>query len=606
MAQHLPHDVLCRMVRQAMANGRAFDRDVELGGMSYSVAVVPIRGEGYANIYGRDISERKRAEEALRGYAERLHFLHEVDEAILIARKPAEVARAVVQHVPRLLPCLRASVLVHHQDTRELSLLAVYASGETELDTSWHGPADASWKPVLEQLTQGKGYLVEDLQALPTTSPLMAKMQAEGVRAQVYEPIMIHGQLAGTLSLSMAEPGPLSLEQRAVVRELALQLAIGLGQTRLYEAVQRHAGELEQLVQQRTAELKNSEERFRTIFEEAALGIALMDREGRLIATNPALQCLLGYSEQELAGMSALDLLVDARRDGDELPLELLTGQRDEYALEQRYVRRDGKAGEANVTLSLLSRDAGERPLVLALVEDITERKRAQEALIQAERLAVIGRMAASLAHEINNPLQAVVGCLGLAIEALEEHEDAGMFMSVAMDELKRAARIVHRMRDLGRRQEPHKEPVSLDELLERVLILTRNQARNQQVQVVWEGADVPDPVPMVRDRIQQVFLNLVLNAIDAMPEGGELRIQAGSTAEPPGVQVSFADTGVGIASEELERVFEAFHSTKEVGLGLGLYVSRDIVEEHGGRMDVQSELGRGTTFTVWLPDASG
>jgi two-component system NtrC family sensor kinase len=106
-----------------------------------------------------------------------------------------------------------------------------------------------------------------------------------------------------------------------------------------------------------------------------------------------------------------------------------------------------------------------------------------------------------------------------------------------------------------------------------------------------------------VRDRIQQVFLNLVLNAIDAMPDGGELRIQAANTEDPSGVEVAFTDTGVGIPPEALEHLFEAFHSTKEDGLGLGLYVNRNIVQEHGGWIGARSEVDEGTTFTVWLPE---
>ncbi len=108
--------------------------------------------------------------------------------------------------------------------------------------------------------------------------------------------------------------------------------------------------------------------------------------------------------------------------------------------------------------------------------------------------------------------------------------------------------------------------------------------------------------MPIVGEHIQQVFLNLVLNAIDAMPEGGELRIRAEDTEAPLGVQIAFADSGSGIAPEEVRRMFEAFHSTKELGLGLGLFVSRNIVQQHGGRIDVESEIGQGATFRVWLP----
>ncbi|MFN2133302.1 MAG: ATP-binding protein [Anaerolineae bacterium] len=250
--------------------------------------------------------------------------------------------------------------------------------------------------------------------------------------------------------------------------------------------------------------------------------------------------------------------------------------------------------------------DVDGSPMILEMDIDITEQRHAQEALIQTERLTAIGRMAASLAHEINNPIQSVVGCLGLAIETLEEGEDATRFLDVALEESERAARIVHRMRDLGRSEEGHKELAGVGELLEKVLVLTDHQAHNQQVEVTWEEEDGLPPVSMVRDRIQQVFLNLVLNALEAMPEGGKLHVRAGHTEEPAGVEVSFADTGAGIAPQEVARLFEAFHSTKQLGLGLGLYVSRNILQEHGGRIDVQSEVGQGATFTVWLPVEGG
>jgi len=160
----------------------------------------------------------------------------------------------------------------------------------------------------------------------------------------------------------------------------------------------------------------------------------------------------------------------------------------------------------------------------------------------------------------------------------------------------------VHRMRDLSRRDDGQREPVRVDELVDKVILLTQKQARNRHVEVIREAGEGLPPVAMVRDRIQQVFLNLVLNAIDAMPDGGELRIRAVRTGDPYGVEISFADTGVGIPAKDLPRVFEAFHTSKEHGLGLGLHVSHGIVREHGGQIDVQSEAGHGTTFAVWLP----
>jgi signal transduction histidine kinase len=237
------------------------------------------------------------------------------------------------------------------------------------------------------------------------------------------------------------------------------------------------------------------------------------------------------------------------------------------------------------------------------MVEDITEQKQAHEALIQSEKMAIAGRLAASLAHEINNPLQSVIGCLGLAEEMLPEGEDVGRYLRIAHEELRRVADILGRLRHLdGPTERVEKEPTDVNALLEKVLMLTKKQCQDRRVEVVWTASDALPPLLLAPGRIRQVFLNLVLNAVDAMPEGGRLKVSTAPTSGPEGVLVTFADSGLGIASDDLPHIFDSFHSTKPGGLGLGLFVSQDIVKRHGGRMEVDSQLGEGTTFTVWLP----
>jgi len=249
-------------------------------------------------------------------------------------------------------------------------------------------------------------------------------------------------------------------------------------------------------------------------------------------------------------------------------------------------------------------RDAAGEPLRgTGTAEDVTEQRAAQTALADAQRLIDAGRLAASFAHEINNPLQGALGCLSLLEEALSEGGEPGRYLEMAQDQTRRAVRVVGQLRDLSRLVPAHAERVATDlrTSLSRVAVVVEKRCSDQRVELIW---DPPDAVPDVLadpDAIEEVFLNLTLNALDAMPDGGTLRLAIESTAAPPGVRVTCADSGPGIDTELLPRLFDSFVTNKTEGMGLGLYVSRDIVEQHGGRIEVETQAGRGTTFFVWL-----
>jgi len=271
--------------------------------------------------------------------------------------------------------------------------------------------------------------------------------------------------------------------------------------------------------------------------------------------------------------------------------------------VEGRYLCKDGSAIHANLTVSLVRPRRGRARFAIALVEDVTERKEAEAALIESEKLALTGRLATSLAHEINNPLQSVIGCLSLAQEDLAAGADPSRFVQIAVEELDRAAGLVTRMRDLQRpSQRVERKPADVNALVERVLLLAQKRCQDRHVEVVWEGASDLPTLSLMAGRIQQVFLNLLLNAVDAMPDGGQLHVRTARTEAPLGVEIAFEDQGVGMSPEDMAHLFEPFHTTKALGLGLGLYVSQGIVSDHGGRIEVESREGEGSKFTLWLP----
>jgi PAS domain S-box-containing protein len=497
-------------------------------------------------------------------------------------------------------------VSVFDVDKIEGFLIAARAEGETRLRKEWHGPLESEWP--IEKLAQGQIHVVEETQALPPSSSLLQTLQGEGLRSYVRVPILAQGALLGSLDLGMTSPGCPGPEELDIARQVAAQLAIGIQQARLREQAQRHAEELEQRVARRTAALQASQARLRAIFDGAAIGIALVDAEGCIVESNPALQAMLGYSAAELCERVFTEFTHPEDVAADvELFRALLAGRRQKYSLDRRYIRKDGQVVWVRLSVSLVRAGGGKGPLAIAMVEDITEQKKVREALLNAEKLAIAGQLGASLAHEINNPLQSVIGCLGLAEKNLAEGTDVGRYLHVAREELRRAAGIVAQLRDLHRLSKPEqKEPTDLNALLEQVLLLCEKKCEECRIKVRWsEAGDLP-PVFLVSDQMRQVFLNLILNALDATPEGGRLEVSTARTpvseAAPAGVCISFADSGAGIAPDVLPRLFDSFYSTKPQGLGLGLYITHTIVEAHGGRINVSSRLGKGTTFSVWLP----
>ena len=361
--------------------------------------------------------------------------------------------------------------------------------------------------------------------------------------------------------------------------------------------------------------LRESEARFRAIFDNAMLGIGTISREGRLLDANQAFVEMLGYPREALIGMHFGDFThPDDVAVNVALFDELLGGERSSYEIEKRFVRGDGNVIWGRLVVSRVPGSGGEEgPFQVGMVEDLTEQRAALAALIEAEKLALTGTIAASIAHEVNNPMQAVVGCVGLAIEKLEEAartdngapQTALQLLRVASQEMQRAGHIIAQLRDLSRRSWPNAwRPVDLGDLVESVLTLASGEISQSGIEVIKEVEPDLPPVLLVPARIQQVFMNLILNAVAAMPSGGNLVVRVRADPEKPGVLVSISDTGVGIASQDLGRLFQPFFTTKADGVGLGLHLSRNIMHEHGGEIAVTSSLGEGTTVDVRLPAA--
>lgn len=271
-----------------------------------------------------------------------------------------------------------------------------------------------------------------------------------------------------------------------------------------------------------------------------------------------------------------------------------------DYAIEHRIVWPDKSIRWVSETGAVFNDEEGKAVRMLGIVQDITPRKRAEEELNHKRRLAAMGEMSAHLAHEIRNPLNTV----GMSYEALSESEDLSdhdrEILEIMSRGLKTLNSIAMDLLDYGRAGKLSREPFDGPELIEAVLSDLENKIVEKDVEVIRDFPGTHPPVNADRVKIRQVFTNLIDNALQAMPEGGKLTILA---AEADGkFVVNVSDTGIGMASEDLDKIFDPFFTTKQEGTGLGMAILKHFVELHSGEVSVESVLGKGTTVTITLP----
>ena len=240
------------------------------------------------------------------------------------------------------------------------------------------------------------------------------------------------------------------------------------------------------------------------------------------------------------------------------------------------------------------------------LQQQMDRLKETQAQLVQAAKLAAVGELAAGVAHELNNPLTSVLGFTALLLSATPPEASARHDLEIIANQAGRARDIVRNLLDFARQTKPQRLPADVNQLLRQTLDLVRQHLEKSGVLIEEDYA--PDLGLLVLDagQMKQVFLNLITNAANAMPEGGKLRLHTARLGDE--VAVSVSDTGRGMPPEIRDRIFEPFFTTKSVGqgTGLGLSISLGIVREHGGRIAVESQAEQGSTFTVWLPAAGG
>ena len=431
--------------------------------------------------------------------------------------------------------------------------------------------------------------------ALFFESPRAARDVSDSVRRTLEQldlnyfiPCRIREHTVAVLGLGKTVDGDfLSSDDVELVQTIGGYVAVALDNAQLYSSLEQKALEI--------ARLKDFSE---NIVESLNVGVLAVDLAGMVESWNTRMEELFGVKRQDAVGHQLRALLP-----GD-LAAEI-AARRDEEQITGIYKQRlhhHGKLLTLNVSITPLVSKSGERIGRLLLFDDVTQRERMAEEMTQTEKLTSLGLLAAGVAHEVNTPLAVISNYIQMLAKQMPDDDPRHSIIDKIVKQTFRASEIVNNLLNFSRTGAAELADIDVNRVVEETLSLVAHPLRTSQIQIVKQ---LGDPLPAVRgsaNKLQQVFLNLFLNARDAMPGGGMLEVR--TAAHNGSVEVEIADTGAGIPREHIHRIFDPFFTTKPNGrgTGLGLSVSYGIIKEHAGKIDVRSTPGKGTSFHVEFP----
>jgi two-component system NtrC family sensor kinase len=433
--------------------------------------------------------------------------------------------------------------------------------------------------------------------ALFFESPRSARDVPEPVRRTLeqldlnyYVPCRIREHTVAVLGLGKTVDGDfLSSDDVELVQTIAGYLAVALDNAQLYSSLEQKALEI--------VRLKDFSE---NIVESLNVGVLTVDLEGSVESWNTRMEQLFGVPRQEALGQPLAALLPA------ELAAEILARAGDEQVsgIYKHRLQHRGRSLTLNVSITPLMSKSGEHIGRLLLFDDVTVRERMEGQMTQTEKLTSLGLLAAGVAHEVNTPLAVISNYIQMLAKQMPAGDPRQGLIEKIVKQTFRASEIVNNLLNFSRTGAAEFAEVDVNRVVEETLSLVAHPLKTSRVQVVKHLGEALPAVHGSSNKLQQVFLNLFLNAKDAMPEGGMLEVR--TMAHNGSVEIEVADTGAGISREHIHRIFDPFFTTKVNGrgTGLGLSVSYGIIKEHSGKIDVRSTPGKGTSFHLEFPAA--
>jgi PAS domain S-box-containing protein len=454
-------------------------------------------------------------------------------------------------------------------------------------------PAYLSW--FVTELRSGRTIVIRSYEDFPPEAAAAAEYYRRvGIRFQLVIPISVGGRIVASIGFGSFRA------TREWPDEFIARVKV-IGEV-MAQALMRKRSE---------AALRASEERWRLIFETSAVGITIFDQDLHYIATNPAFRAMLGYTDEELRQLTPLDITLEEERETARTRLaDLQQGKVNHYRVVKQYRRKDGKVLWAHGTLAQVVESTPK--MFIGTVIDITESKQAEATLAEmrrAARMNRLGAMTASIAHEINQPLAAIAANTSAALRWLANTtpnlDEARAALEGIGRDSQRAGDVVEGIRAMFKNDSQNRVLLDINQLVREVLVLVQSELFKRGISLDTELTKNLPQVMADRVQLQQVVMNLVTNAMDAMePIADRPRLLRVKSAIRDGdiVVVAIEDSGTGIDTDKVDRLFDTFFTTKPNGMGMGLSICRSIIEAHNGRLGVSAGAQYGSVFRFELP----
>jgi len=437
-------------------------------------------------------------------------------------------------------------------------------------------------------------------------------LRDSNIAVETAVPLMFDDKLLGILLCGSYTPRAVSSDEQKLLGAVAQQLSLAIRNTELYRRTKDTSINLAVEVSKRTREAEEQKRFTEKIIDSLPVSLYVVDRDMRIVAWNTNRELGgLGINREQVLGRNVFNVLARQPRRVLEDEFTGVFRNGDMVRVEQESWF-EGQRKVWKISKIPMRVDNAEVTHVITVGEDITEQKKMNEAVIHAEKLASIGRLAAGVVHEINNPLATIAACseaLTARVEDLDDanlNEDFGEYLQIIRDEAFRCKTITNSLLEFSHQRQAEKLTADVNQIIEQTLQLIKHHPKLGKLDLTKELDYSLTPVYVNEGQMKQIFIALISNAFDAMEGQGRLTIRTAwhDTEIERAVCVQFSDTGCGIPAEHLPKIFDPFFTTKPLGrgTGLGLSVCYGIVSEHGGRIEVESIEGEGTTFKVLLP----